>query len=207
MDALRFMARMVVSSHRDAEPDGGVERYPFALDPEAADEPSWYVVDVLLGGVRHTYGFSVDSERVLDEWLYSYPKGRKAKVFHRSGGETRRGPVVVDLLRAADLGIENAGVVRVEVAEDLSPQLLRLRRMQQADLFGEEAAATRTREVIRIWIEQRGRHGPVKLDPRDQSEGTQVLVDYAGPVLDTLAKGGLLIVDEVDASTRARTTS
>ncbi|MCX5200267.1 ATP-binding protein [Streptomyces sp. NBC_00237] len=278
VDALRFMARMVVSSHRDAEPDGGVDRHPFALEAEASGDPSWFVVDLVLDGVRHTYGFSVDAERVLDEWLYSYPKGRRAKVFHRSEGEISYGdgaarreldliksitapnvlflsvaarseqavvqPVyrwfqqavlfrsggsrrrygvspstlrllddprhsraVVALLRAADLGIENAGVEWGEADEGLSPDWYRITRPVTGEAPRASTAAKYTSGAAQVWIEQRGRHGPVKLYLRDQSEGTQVLLDYAGPVLSTLEGGGLLVVDEVDASLHPRLTA
>lgn len=87
VDALRYMARMVVSSHNIAEPDGGVLREPFRLDREAAADPSWFVVDLHLSGVRHTYGFSVDDDAVLQEWLYDYPHGRRRIIFERDGEE------------------------------------------------------------------------------------------------------------------------
>ncbi|WP_326737919.1 AAA family ATPase [Streptomyces sp. NBC_01022] len=89
--ALQYMASMVLNSHRDAEPGDGLTRSVFRLDAAASDEPSWYVVDLLLDGVRYTYGFSVDDERVLDEWLYSYPLGKKRKIFERPDGEVQPG--------------------------------------------------------------------------------------------------------------------
>ncbi|WP_329306528.1 ATP-binding protein [Streptomyces sp. NBC_01260] len=89
--ALGYMAGMVLNSHRDAEPGGGIARNAFRLDASAADEPSWYVVDLSLDGVRYTYGFSIDDEQVLDEWLYSYPLGKKRKIFERSEGEVNPG--------------------------------------------------------------------------------------------------------------------
>lgn len=89
--ALEYMASMVVNSHRDAEPGDGLTRNVFRLDAAASDEPSWYVVDLLLDDVRYTYGFSVDDERVLDEWLYSYPLGKKRKIFERPDGEVQPG--------------------------------------------------------------------------------------------------------------------
>ncbi|MGX2995769.1 AAA family ATPase [Streptomyces sp. JNUCC 64] len=89
--ALQYMARMVVSSHRDAEPDGGVDRHPFLLDDEARTEPSWYIADLLLDGVRYTYGFGVDDDRVVEEWLDSYPNGRKRQLFSREGDEVEPG--------------------------------------------------------------------------------------------------------------------
>lgn len=85
VDALAFLRRMVLQSDRLAEPYLGVDRHPFALDPQAADKPSWYVVDCSIGGVRHTFGVALDSEKIVEEWLYSYPRRKKQKVFHRVG--------------------------------------------------------------------------------------------------------------------------
>ncbi|MGW7294287.1 AAA family ATPase [Streptomyces xiamenensis] len=256
VDALRFMRRMVARSHQDAEPGGGINRTPFALDPEGADTASWYVVDLLLDGVRHTYGFSIDGDRVRDEWLYSFPHGRKRKIFQRDGIDfsfgdsvperelhlvsritepntlfmsvaarsrqeallpvyrwfaqtlrfmtpgqaprilrTRnpfsppdRAPRVVALLRAADLGIEDAGLDEAEFVDDGENQLWGIRGRK-------------------LWVAQRGRHGRTRLDIGEQSEGTQMLLAYSGPVLDTLDHGGLLVIDEVDASLHPKLTA
>jgi hypothetical protein len=269
---------MVRSSHRDAEPGGGISRTPFLLDEAGAADPSWYVVDLLLQGVRYVYGFSVDDGRVRDEWLYSYPKGRKRTVFQREGDEIhfgdsapkreldlvqnitepnvlflsiaarsrqevvqpvyewflrslgfRRGgtagntvgvsrntariladagqaAAVVALLRAADVGIEAAGVDRVVVEEK------RLRRTRgggasDAYLFQLEGAEPQQTIHRRIWIEQRGRIGSVRMGLEDQSEGTRALLSYAEPVLGTLRDGGLLAVDEIDSSLHPRLTA
>ena len=83
LDALGLMQETVRWSMRDNEPGGGVRREPFALSNEAAEEPSVFVVDLMLSGVRHTYGFAVDDDRVVEEWLYSYPRRRKRVVFER----------------------------------------------------------------------------------------------------------------------------
>ncbi|MGW3653886.1 AAA family ATPase [Streptomyces sp. NPDC000878] len=91
LDALEYMARMVVSSHRDAEPDGGILRHPFLLDDDAKGEPSWYVADLLLDEVRYTYGFAVDDDRVIEEWLDSYPMNKKRELFSREGDSVKPG--------------------------------------------------------------------------------------------------------------------
>ncbi|WP_433391059.1 AAA family ATPase [Micromonospora sp. KLBMP9576] len=87
LGALKFMREMVVGSDRAVEPGEGLSREAFRLDPEAVPQPSRYVVDLLLGGTRHTYGFAIDDERVLEEWLYHYPVGRRRRVFERDGDE------------------------------------------------------------------------------------------------------------------------
>ena len=83
IDALQYMAAMVGQSFRKSEPGGGVERHPFALDPEALAEPSTFVADMVIKGVRHTYGFAVDDVRIIEEWMYSYPHKKRRVIFHR----------------------------------------------------------------------------------------------------------------------------
>lgn len=90
--ALRFMKTAVESSHRKWDPEGGISRAPFALDPAAARAPSLFAVDLLLDGVRYEYGFVADSSRFLEEWLFAYPRGRKQEWFTREAG---REPEVV----------------------------------------------------------------------------------------------------------------
>ncbi|MEV4714190.1 AAA family ATPase [Micromonospora sp. NPDC049374] len=87
LGALGFMRQMVVESDRAVEPGVGLSREPFRLDPDTATQPSRYVVDLMLGGVRHTYGFTIDDDRVLDEWLYHYPLSRRRRIFERDGSE------------------------------------------------------------------------------------------------------------------------
>lgn len=83
-EALRFMRTAVTESQRTWTPDGGVPHEPFALDPAVALQPASFVVNLVLAGVRYEYGFSVDSARVLEEWLYVWPKGRRQELFTRS---------------------------------------------------------------------------------------------------------------------------
>ncbi|WP_432746713.1 ATP-binding protein [Streptomyces sp. JH002] len=277
VDALRFMRHMVVASHREAEPGGGIERKPFALDSEGAESASWYVVDLALEGVRHTYGFSIDSDRVVDEWLYSYPHGRRRKIFQRDENgisfgdavpekelqlvgsitepntlfmsvaarsrqesvlpvymwfshalsikdrplwwassaatgllsDVDRAASVVSLLRAADLGIEDAGLrkrfVDVKTSRSTGGTVTWTFRdlskdagpgSDEADMWQEE-----------VWIAQRGRNGVTRLGLGEQSEGTRMLLAYSGPVLDALDTGGLLVIDEVDASLHPKLTA
>ncbi|WP_017544197.1 AAA family ATPase [Nocardiopsis prasina] len=87
LDAMVFMRDTVRWSMNRGEPGGGIARAPFALDAEAGSEPSVFVVDLKLTGVRHTYGFAIDDERVTEEWLYAYPKGRRRVLFERDGDQ------------------------------------------------------------------------------------------------------------------------
>jgi hypothetical protein len=83
MHALEFMKSAVSDSQRTWAPDAKIPRSPFALDASSAAEPSLWGVDLLLGGVRYEYGFVADDSRILEEWLYAYPRGRKQEWFTR----------------------------------------------------------------------------------------------------------------------------
>jgi AAA15 family ATPase/GTPase len=81
--ALRFMRNAVEDSHRLWRPEAPIPREPFLLDATASKEASLFEVDLLLDGVRYQYGFKIDSDRVAEEWLYSYPKKRRQLWFSR----------------------------------------------------------------------------------------------------------------------------
>ncbi|WP_116245677.1 ATP/GTP-binding protein [Nocardiopsis sp. FIRDI 009] len=115
LDALSFMRNTVQWSFRVNEPGGGMRRHPFELDSHSRQEPSTFVVDLMLDGVRHMYGFSVDDEHVAEEWLYAYPKRRKRVVFEREGAEFGFGDGVSSDLRQVE-GITAPNVLFLTVA-------------------------------------------------------------------------------------------
>jgi predicted ATPase len=94
LDGLRFMSRAVQESYRRWEPEGGVPRQAFRLDPASSVSPSTFVVDLLLDGVRYVYGFAVDDDRVLQEWLYGYPRGKRRVIFEREGPSVEFGSTI-----------------------------------------------------------------------------------------------------------------
>lgn len=121
LDGLRFMAEAVRDSYRSWHPEGGVPRSPYQLDP-AADDPSVFVADVVVGGVRQVYGFVVDDERVREEWLYAYPRSRRRVLFERgddgvsfgstvSGQRSRKTELLAELTRPNALFLSLAAQV------------------------------------------------------------------------------------------------
>ncbi|GAA4916562.1 AAA family ATPase [Streptomonospora salina] len=87
LDALRWMSWAVRTSYTRWEPEGGVPRYPFLLDDDGPEAPSFFEVDILHYGTRYTYGFEVDDTQVREEWLYAYPRGRPQRWFERKISE------------------------------------------------------------------------------------------------------------------------
>jgi AAA15 family ATPase/GTPase len=74
--ALRFMEHAVTESQRSWKPETRIGIEPFLLGPENARSMT-FRIDVLIDGVRYEYGFELDSEQILREWLNAYPSGRK----------------------------------------------------------------------------------------------------------------------------------
>ncbi|MGX9874231.1 AAA family ATPase [Streptomyces cellulosae] len=285
VDALRYMATMVIRSPLLAEDGEGMRRQPFLLDTVAPSESSWYVADLLLRGVRYSYGFEVDDENVLSEWLYAYPTGRKRVVFERDGEDFRvgssereakalttvaevtapnalflsmaarskasvtslarvyrwfreelvfRGPAserrfghphllmrnlasrmnrlgepahLRDLLRAADLGIEDFRVETVEEDpfEDRRP---RIKGQPVVDMKAAGAMVDTPRSVrpVRheLWLRHTGRNGSFELPLAAESLGTKAIVEYALALEQVTSRGGTLVVDELDSSLHPR---
>lgn len=82
IEALGFMRDFVVDSAR-SQPGDPIAVNPHRLDPAARDEPSLFELTFLMGGCRYQYGFTATKQRVLDEWLYSYPVNKAREWFRR----------------------------------------------------------------------------------------------------------------------------
>ena len=85
--ALECMCGGILRSHSAGDAVGGVPREYFLLDNESHTNPSIFDCDFMLDNVRYHYGFSIDNERVLEEWLYAYPRKYKQVWFHRSSDD------------------------------------------------------------------------------------------------------------------------
>ncbi|MGW4369640.1 AAA family ATPase [Nocardia takedensis] len=97
LDGLRAMQRAVLESFARWEPFSGVPRDPFRFRAShMVDVPSTYVIEIVAEKIPWTYGFSVDNERVLEEWLFSYPEKRKRVLFQRTEGRFTFGSTVAD---------------------------------------------------------------------------------------------------------------
>ena len=103
LDSLRWMQGAVLHSYARWEADSGVPRVPFRLDIDASLKPSAFVVDLILDGVQHVYGFTTDDNRILEEWLYSYPRRHKRVIFERSGSSVEFGSTIPERRTRSEL--------------------------------------------------------------------------------------------------------
>ncbi|MFB9239948.1 ATP/GTP-binding protein [Plantactinospora siamensis] len=292
LHALAFMRRLAIRSDREVEPGFGLVRDPFRLSMDASDAPSRYVVDLLLGGVRHTYGFALDDERVLEEWLYQYPHNRKRTVFDRDEdgftwgeGSGRRGEleriaditaptalflstvarfeahrratdpdepqplhetyrwflglrtqtrpgtgrylrpdlrwttdpdsrrVIVELLRAADVGIVDIALKKTDpdptifdpasfFDESIDNEGKSVGGMNRnsRNPAGRKTLDRRSTDQLRLQLSHRASTGDVLFDLHDESTGTQQLLALGVDAAAVLRGGGVMTVDEIDAS-------
>ncbi len=99
LDGLRLMSDLV-RGWGTRDPGPGVPRSPFRLEPKSLLEPSSFAVELVLDGVRYSYGFAVDDERVIREWLHAYPLSRRRVLFERDGQSIGFGATVTQRTRA-----------------------------------------------------------------------------------------------------------
>ena len=110
-----------------------------------------------------------------------------------AGGNERR--AVLRLLEAADVGVRGANVTRHEVpVADLPLEHLPAALVRQLSAQGKI-------EGLRITLQHLGAEGQTfDLDLDQESAGTQRFFELAGPWLDTLDRGHVLLVDELETS-------
>ncbi|EGZ49952.1 RloA protein [Neisseria wadsworthii 9715] len=56
---------------------------PFKLNKDSISKPTEFEVVFIVDNVRYQYGFSATEEKIFEEWLFAYPKGRAQKWFER----------------------------------------------------------------------------------------------------------------------------
>ena len=85
--ALHIMKVIVRESAAGIKRGDNLPVIPFRLSQSTRLAPSEFEVTFIVDGVRYQYGFSATSERVHQEWLLAYPKGRPQHWFGREWNE------------------------------------------------------------------------------------------------------------------------
>jgi AAA15 family ATPase/GTPase len=86
LDALAFMKSTVLNSFRDAlvnSEDRKFKLEKYSLSSSSEKQPSFFEVTFFHNGKKYRYGFELDSDRVLSEWLFSSLK-RETFLFKRT---------------------------------------------------------------------------------------------------------------------------
>ncbi|WP_168801556.1 AAA family ATPase [Glycomyces buryatensis] len=95
LDALRWAADKVSDSPVQQLLTGDSSlRTPFKLSPEGLAAPTVAEFGFAIAGVDYSYGFALDDERFIEEWLYAYPNRRKRILVEREQETIRIGQSV-----------------------------------------------------------------------------------------------------------------
>lgn len=105
--ALGFMQYAVISSQASWQPEQNIPVTTFALGGEATDIGAKFEIDILVDGVRYTYGFVADQKTFQKEWLYAFPKGPRRILFEREGDTFKR-PLTGAYKRAQEIMRSNS---------------------------------------------------------------------------------------------------
>ncbi len=96
--AIKLMRDVVLNS-ANYKPGVNLPVQPFLLDDKSQKEPSSFEVIFYHGNFRYQYGFTATNERIHEEWLLAYPKGRDRdnaqtwyhRTFNKTGADWKFG--------------------------------------------------------------------------------------------------------------------
>ena len=80
--AFNSLKNFVMKSHT-FQKGTKLDYLPFKLDKKYLSKPSKFEVVFIKNNIKYIYGVSFNSEKIIDEYLYYYPEGRRALIFER----------------------------------------------------------------------------------------------------------------------------
>ncbi len=82
--AVKAMREIVVNSAKNIQRGDELPITHFKLCDSTIGKPTEFEVLFIADRIKYQYGFSVTSERVMEEWLYAFPKSRPQRWFIRA---------------------------------------------------------------------------------------------------------------------------
>ncbi|MBK7225052.1 MAG: ATP-binding protein [Saprospiraceae bacterium] len=73
LEAMEFMKQIILNSFRDALLENSDRKFPlekFALNSKSEQESTFFEVSFFNNGTKYRYGFEIDYDKVVAEWLY-----------------------------------------------------------------------------------------------------------------------------------------
>jgi len=81
--ALQFMRWFVLNSSKGTQAGEPIDTEPFRLSTETEDQASIFEIVFILNHRKYRYGFEVNTEEVISEWLFDLPSTKERKLFVR----------------------------------------------------------------------------------------------------------------------------
>lgn len=154
--AMGDMREFVLHSFRHGSPGGRLPTNPFLLGEDGGSAPSTYEVELVLDGVRHEYGFRLDSEQIQEEWARSYPRGRAVLLLHRTGDEVQLGAQRRAKGRATEEILRSNALFLSTAAATNHPLFLPLFEWFQRNLFYADVRTRGARQVFTAKLLEEG---------------------------------------------------
>lgn len=80
--AFNSLEKLVLNSHK-FQKGTKIEYSPFKLDNSYLSKPTKFEIVFIKNNIKYVYGVSFTNEKIIDEYLYYYPKGHKSLIFER----------------------------------------------------------------------------------------------------------------------------
>ncbi|MBR0581316.1 AAA family ATPase [Bacillus altitudinis] len=81
--SLDFMKKLVLESSKEKQINEEIDVRYFKLDKKMEDEPSFFEIVFIIEDIRYRYGFEVNKEKIIEEWLFSAKKNAEKSLFYR----------------------------------------------------------------------------------------------------------------------------
>lgn len=92
IQALGYMREFILSSANDSQPVKNTGAEPFLLNIDSRTNPSTFEVIFIVDDTQYRYGFKIDSQQVISEWLFSVPSKKEATLFVRENQNIKVSP-------------------------------------------------------------------------------------------------------------------
>jgi AAA15 family ATPase/GTPase len=83
IEALIFMREFILTSSKDSQKGELISVEPFRLNSESIKKGSEFEVSFIYRNELYRYGFEVNNEKIIAEWLYHKPKTKEIELFYR----------------------------------------------------------------------------------------------------------------------------
>ncbi|WRH65237.1 MAG: AAA family ATPase [Planktothrix sp. GU0601_MAG3] len=84
MKAMDFMTRFILTSFKETQIGDEIDVTEFKLSTQTVDKPSFFEIVFILDQRIYRYGFEVNKERVISEWLFHVPTVKEINLFQRN---------------------------------------------------------------------------------------------------------------------------